>query len=433
MSMKRMGWLMGVMLLVMGAEAKAAAIKEKMQEPKSEYSADRTIKTEQGAIDSRVYYAPLKQREEMVFEKTKSITIIRTDKNLVWTIMPEQKMYMEIDLGKAKEKSGDITDCKDCNLVDWKPIGTEVVNGATTTKYKFSTSCPKHGKSTGNMWFTKEWIMVKMEVVVSTKEGKSQVNMDLKNLKIGKQSPSLFEVPQGFQKIGGGDMAEGYQSKVEEYQKSQEKEQGATGEEYADLLKEGHSFKLTDWEKAKMIDFKDEDLNFSPGYWKMQKESVSETIIFGKIQVDGDKDNSEGIIDSTRDLWQGSTSPSPPASGAEIKSVGGGIMWKALLVPDGSLKEEGEILCNGNTLKAIKVVKQTMNGRPLNMTCEKVSGTRLGGRDYTSQPRGGRDYTSQPRTGYDYTSQPRRDYTSEPRKDKPVDTLKKGLKGLFGK
>ncbi|MEK9149446.1 MAG: DUF4412 domain-containing protein, partial [Candidatus Desantisbacteria bacterium] len=254
MKMKRMGLVMGAMLLVIVAEAKAVAIKEKMQKPTVEYSADMTIKAGQVAIDSRIYYAPGKRREEMVFEKHKNITIIRSDKNLIWTIMPEQKMYTEIEIG---EKSQDVTDCKDCNLVDWKPAGTEVVNGLTTTKYKFSTSCPKHGKPEGNMWFTKEWIMVKMEIVISTKEEKMDMKMNLKNLKIGKQDPLLFEVPKGYQKSGGvGDLF----SKAEGYQKLQEKEQKEQETTYADLLKEGRAFKLTDWEKAKRVD---QSLNFT--------------------------------------------------------------------------------------------------------------------------------------------------------------------------
>jgi hypothetical protein len=329
-------------------------------------------------------------------EMAEQIIITRLDKNLVWTIMPEQKMYMETKLGEEAEEE---EDCKACEL---KPAGTEVVNGVTATKYKF-TPCPKH-KSEGEsmMWLSKEWITVKTEGVIIDEGKKVQIKSELKNLKIGKQDSSLFEIPKGYQKAGGGD---DYSSIEKGYLKSQEEESEKTTKEYADLLKEGRSFKLTDWEKAKTVS----ELNFKSGYWSIKKEIVNET--FEPKTCQGERSSDSDILDSDiQNMVVGSTEDTV------IKRIGNRIIWKTNLL-GGFTEENGEIICSDDTFRAISVTKIIINGSPISATYKRFLGKLTG--EYS------RDYTSQPRTG--------RDYTSQPRKDKPVDTLKKGLKGLFGK
>jgi hypothetical protein len=48
------------------------------------------------------------------------------------------------------------------------------------------------------MWFTKEGIMMKMDTVVKNGRDRSRMTVTLKNLKIGAQDASLFEVPPGY-------------------------------------------------------------------------------------------------------------------------------------------------------------------------------------------------------------------------------------------
>jgi hypothetical protein len=54
------------------------------------------------------------------------------------------------------------------------------------------------------MWVTKEGIMVKMDSVAKTDKGDIPFKMELKNINIAKQDPSLFEIPAGYQAMNMG-------------------------------------------------------------------------------------------------------------------------------------------------------------------------------------------------------------------------------------
>ncbi len=154
----------------------------------ADYSAD-TEMTENGKTQAtgKVFQSGKKQRMEM----SGSVSITRLDKKVMWQLMPEQKSYMEMPLSPQNipptEKSG----------AEMTEMGSETVNGVSATKYKVVS---KDGgkKSESFIWFTKEGIMVKTE---GHYEGKT-VGSELKNLKIGKQDASLFEIPAGYKPMG---------------------------------------------------------------------------------------------------------------------------------------------------------------------------------------------------------------------------------------
>ncbi|MBE0604588.1 MAG: DUF4412 domain-containing protein [Deltaproteobacteria bacterium] len=164
-------------------------------QPTVEYSADRHMGTGEGGMSMKVYSAPGKERMEM--EKGEAVNIMRMDKKLMWTLMPAQKQYMEHKFSEqpeGKRTKGDYNDC-DVRQTD---AGKETVNGFPTRKMKVEISCPGNEKNTGTIWLTKEDIPIKMEVSKAGAPKKDVVRIELKNLKIGKQDPKLFEVPAGY-------------------------------------------------------------------------------------------------------------------------------------------------------------------------------------------------------------------------------------------
>lgn len=123
---------------------------------------------------------------------------MRMDKKLVWMLMPDTKMYMETTIKEGKKNSRDVSDC----TLDQKISGTEMVNGVKATRSKINMSCPDDMQYTGDMWVTKEGIMVKMDVAGKARGTKSvRMKTELKNLKIAKQDPALFEIPAGYTKM----------------------------------------------------------------------------------------------------------------------------------------------------------------------------------------------------------------------------------------
>jgi len=77
-------------------------------------------------------------------------------------------------------------------------VGTESVNGESTTKYKIESDDKQGGRFEGFMWMTKDNIVVKYEGSAVSQGRESSATMELSDLKRGKQDRKLFEIPPGY-------------------------------------------------------------------------------------------------------------------------------------------------------------------------------------------------------------------------------------------
>ncbi len=159
--------------------------------PTVEYSADRVMETEAGTFEGKVYAARDKERSETGMQGMTSVMILRRDKQVGYMLMPTQKMYSQMDFAKAQQQSG----AQPADQVDITEVGSDTIEGQPTTKYKLIM---KDGSAGGFMWFTKEGIMMKMDAVVKNGRDKSRMTITLRNVKIGDQDASLFEVPADY-------------------------------------------------------------------------------------------------------------------------------------------------------------------------------------------------------------------------------------------
>ncbi len=176
----------------------------RIDEPKVEYSADSLIETEGGVFKGRVFHAPGKERREQASGGVKQIIITRLDKKVVWVLMPGQKTYMETAITDEKGTQGTWQDPSQFDY-EMTTLGQETVNGVKAVKNRITATSRQGVEYIGFMWVTKEGILVRMESAVKDKSS-TRIKMDLKNIKIGVQSPSLFEVPAGYSKMGLGGM-----------------------------------------------------------------------------------------------------------------------------------------------------------------------------------------------------------------------------------
>lgn len=163
-----------------------------------DYSAEEHIEFENGEMVGKVYHSGQKQRKEMETEGSNMIIINRLDKKVVWMLMPESKTYMESKITDAKK---DGKDEKMDAKIENETLGEETINGIKTTKRKTVFTASDGSKFGGFSWVTKDGITVKQYVVGKTGEDKFHMKTELKNLKIGKQDPKLFEIPAGYQKM----------------------------------------------------------------------------------------------------------------------------------------------------------------------------------------------------------------------------------------
>lgn len=183
-------WVMGMM---------AAGVVNAVQESNIEYSADSYLETSAAVMEGPAYFAPGKERREYVMDGITMVNITRRDQNVIWSLMPEDKTYMEI---KPSEDNSS-TDLSGYQIEQTR-VGPETVNGVKTTKNKIIMTGPKGQKMGGFMWVTAEGIVVKMDAIAVDKKSKERFKTELKNLKIGRQDASLFEIPKDFTKMDMG-------------------------------------------------------------------------------------------------------------------------------------------------------------------------------------------------------------------------------------
>jgi len=170
-----------------------------LSRPTVEYSADSMMQTEEGTIEQHVYVTPTKERQELLTEGGEGmVQIIRHDTKTLWQLMPSEKMYMEHSMDRAAQGKG-----KDLSQWDFEEtaMGDEVLDGIKVTKYKTIATSTDGKKYGGFSWRTKEGISIKQDLLYKEGTEKHRMLTELKNLKVGKQDPKLFEIPEGFTKF----------------------------------------------------------------------------------------------------------------------------------------------------------------------------------------------------------------------------------------
>lgn len=171
----------------------------------AEYSAEEVVETAESKSKSKVYSTPTMERREISDGGQQIIAITRHDKKIVWNLMPEEKMYMEMPIGQSAEKKDEKTDLS-AYKIEQTPMGQETLNGIVMNKGKMIMTGKDGSKMGGFMWTTKEGIIAKMDALSVEQGKKDRFKLEMTNLKIGKQPANLFEIPKGFEKMDMGAM-----------------------------------------------------------------------------------------------------------------------------------------------------------------------------------------------------------------------------------
>ena len=175
-----------------------------LSRPQVEYSADSVMQTEDSTMEQRVYITPAKERREtLTGSGDGSVQIFRYDTKVMWLLMPSENMYMEHSMGKNKGNDPSQWDFEETVM------GDETLNGVKVTKYKTIATSTDGKKYGGFSWRTKEGISVKTDLLYKEGNEKKRMMTELKNLKIGRQDPQLFEIPKGYTKLDMGGMMGG--------------------------------------------------------------------------------------------------------------------------------------------------------------------------------------------------------------------------------
>lgn len=162
--------------------------------PAAEFSAQ--IVQRMGSQENRgkIYFQGEKMRQEFSTKEGASISIARPDKQVMWLIMPGQKMYMEMafdksDLGKVMQMP------KEKEKAEMKLLGTETVNGYQTEKYE--TMIGGRGRQVKHYM----WVSKKLGVPIKMASEDGSFSMEYQDIKEENLPASLFEAPAGYQKM----------------------------------------------------------------------------------------------------------------------------------------------------------------------------------------------------------------------------------------
>jgi hypothetical protein len=167
-----------------------------LSRPQVEYSADSVMQNEDSTTEQHVYVTPTKERREtLTGNGDGAVQIFRHDSKVMWQLMPSEKMYMEHSMAQNKGNDPSQWDFQETVM------GEEVLNGVKVTKYKTIATSTDGKKYGGFSWRTNQGISIKSDLLYKEGNEKHRMMTELKNVKIGKQDPKLFEVPEGFTKF----------------------------------------------------------------------------------------------------------------------------------------------------------------------------------------------------------------------------------------
>ena len=158
-----------------------------------EFSADFSSKGPGGVNTGKIFNANYKSRMEV----GGIITIAKIDQNKAWVIMPKEKTYMEMALNSKTVIAGDKSLPGE---VERKLIGKENLDGKVVDKYRIVYTA---GTKTQALY---SWIIPDSGIPVKTVAEDGSWEVEYKNIQIGKQPDSLFEIPSGYSKFAAPSM-----------------------------------------------------------------------------------------------------------------------------------------------------------------------------------------------------------------------------------
>jgi hypothetical protein len=153
-----------------------------------DFSADMVSTTKEGTFEGKIFVSQDKVRMEI----PESISITRMDKQVVWILMPVEKMYMEQPYDPSKVVA---TSEKISGEIERKLLGQETIDGRMTNKYQVVY---KENGKTETMF---QWLAPGLSIPLKTAAADNSWMMEYKNIKTEKQPDSLFEIPADYQKF----------------------------------------------------------------------------------------------------------------------------------------------------------------------------------------------------------------------------------------
>ena len=156
-----------------------------------QFSADTVMTSGGMKTTGKIYFSGERFRMDMTSPRPMT-TITRLDKKVVWSIMPEEKMYMEIPFNPKRQPM--VRD-KVQGEIERKLLGTGKVDGHPAKKYLVVY------KSGGEKTQIYQWMATDLNFPIKTEAVDGSWTQEYRNIKLGNQPDSLFWIPDGYKKF----------------------------------------------------------------------------------------------------------------------------------------------------------------------------------------------------------------------------------------
>ncbi len=116
--------------------------------------------------------------------------LLRHDKNVMWVVVPGEKVYVELPLDPKKTPK---IQEKNPGEISRKLIGSEAVDGHPTNKFEITV---KEGPKTETFY---QWTATDLDFPIKTAAKDGEWSVEFSNIKTGVPD-NVFDIPKGYQK-----------------------------------------------------------------------------------------------------------------------------------------------------------------------------------------------------------------------------------------
>jgi len=156
-----------------------------------EFSALTLTREREATVPGKIYVKDAKMRQEFSDEEGRTITILRPDKKVIWVILPQSRIYMEVPLKAGWP--GQFLQIPP-NAREKRLVGNERLSGYDTQKYEVSVP------ARGGLEKQTFWVAAKLGMPIKVVVPARKFSIEYKNIKEGGVADRLFELPPGYQK-----------------------------------------------------------------------------------------------------------------------------------------------------------------------------------------------------------------------------------------
>jgi hypothetical protein len=155
------------------------------------------------AATSKVYLKGDLRREEVKEgdegedDEVGAVMIYRPDKGVIWTLMPDEKMYMEMPLQAGATGAHESVKSLDASAKR-ENLSKETLNGFECEKRRYIKSNLTRGSIT--VWYSPK-LDYPVKIHIQTGDKDTEMIMEYKDIKPGEIPASRFEVPADYQKM----------------------------------------------------------------------------------------------------------------------------------------------------------------------------------------------------------------------------------------